>query len=142
MSNFEKIYKQAARGAESKSKGSVSPRLEPLLKDSYDNLIRTPADFVAIKDSLVTLFSFLTSPEGRTDANCWATDLFFSIDDDWEKPWADLPDAFVDVLRDAGGCLHDTIRYPEIARNFDSTPEQLLQRTKGLNVEQKCGDSP
>jgi len=33
-----------------------------------------------------------------------------------------------DVLRDMSTALHDSIEAPDVARNFDSTPEQLLIR--------------
>jgi len=36
---------------------------------------------------------------------------------------------------DLGGALHDTITDPEIARNFESLPEQLLERVKQWKPE-------
>jgi hypothetical protein len=33
-----------------------------------------------------------------------------------------------------GGALHDTVQYPDIARNFEATPEQLLQPAEAANV--------
>jgi hypothetical protein len=33
-----------------------------------------------------------------------------------------------DVLRDMASALHDTVSAPEVAKNFESTPEQLLNR--------------
>jgi len=43
-----------------------------------------------------------------------------------------LPDAYVNILADMSGALHDTISAPEIAANFESTPEQLLARVRAL----------
>jgi hypothetical protein len=42
-----------------------------------------------------------------------------------------------EVLSDMGGALHDTVSNPEIAENFDSTPELLLDRLrlKGTSPE-------
>jgi hypothetical protein len=57
------------------------------------------------------------------------------LDDDWERPWGDrLPDDFQDVLADMAGALHDTVSAPEVASNFDSTPEQLLGRAEKLRT--------
>ena len=82
--------------------------------------------------SIVTdLLKFLTSRRGRTDSNMRFVDYGLSNDDDvWERielVEADDP-ILADVVRDMAGALHDTVKAPTIARNFDSTPEQLLAR--------------
>ena len=86
-------------------------------------------DSVALKRSLVDLLVFL-SGEGRSNANCWATDLFFAQSEEWERDWAEqnLPEGLRDVLAMMGEALHDTIQAPEIAKNFGCLPEQLLER--------------
>jgi len=43
-----------------------------------------------------------------------------------------LPQAYVDILADMAGALHDTITAPDIAANFESTPEQLLETARRL----------
>jgi hypothetical protein len=43
-----------------------------------------------------------------------------------------LPEPFVDILNDMGSALHDTVSAPLIAANFQSTPEQLLERARRL----------
>jgi hypothetical protein len=43
-----------------------------------------------------------------------------------------LPEPFVDILADMGSALHDTVSAPLIAANFQSTPEQLLERARRL----------
>ena len=134
MSNFDKIYERLLSSALSNNRGEISPRLEPLLRRFYEEAIRRPADLRTIKVSLVDIFTFLTTPEGRTDANCWAVDNFVCIDDHWERDLSDLPQSFVDVIADVGGALHDTISSPNIARNFDATPEQLLERAQKLRA--------
>jgi hypothetical protein len=78
--------------------------------------------------------SFLSKPENCTNENCHAVDLFFCIEDHWNKRWGNLPQDYQQVLDDIGRCLHDTVSSPEIAKNFDSTPEQLLKRIEKLNV--------
>jgi hypothetical protein len=82
--------------------------------------------------SIVTdLLMFLASRRGRTDSNVRYIDYGLSNDDDvWDR--VELLEAkdpiLADVIRDMAGALHDTVKAPNIARNFDSTPEQLLAR--------------
>jgi hypothetical protein len=76
----------------------------------------------------------LASPEGRSNANCSATDNFFLLREGWETDWDHLPGSFGDILGDMGAALHDTVEAPEIARNFESTPEQLLERIQAIKV--------
>jgi hypothetical protein len=108
--------------------GGVSPQLAPLLREVYAQVQREPADLPALYDALDALLRFLTSPAGRTHANCVATDSFFMNNDRWERDWGDLPEPYQDLLGLLGDALHDTIAAPEIAENFDNTPEQLLAR--------------
>jgi hypothetical protein len=112
---------------------SVSPELRPLLHGIYSSILSTPTDLGGLKRNLEKLLEYLVD-EGRTTANCWATDMFFMLSDGWERDWADqnLPDDFHDVLSLMGQALHDTVRSPEIASNFDCLPEQLLGRVKSL----------
>lgn len=71
---------------------------------------------------------------GRSNANCWATDLFFARGENWETDWAerDLPESIHDVLAMMGEALHDTVQAPDIARNFGCLPEQLFERVRQL----------
>ena len=78
---------------------------------------------------MIALLEFLSSPAGRTDANCRSVDGFFFHDDTWTA--AELPDVYHDVIAHMDA-LHDTITAPEVAQNFDSTPEQLLARARSL----------
>jgi len=80
---------------------------------------------------MIALLSFLTTPQGRTDANVKTVDFFVCVHD-WEKDWSELPQPFVDIISDMGGALHDTVDATDIAMEFESTPEQLLQRIKRL----------
>jgi hypothetical protein len=74
------------------------------------------------------------SPEGRTNANCCATDHFFLLREGWETDWEHLPDSFGDIVGDIGGSLHDTVIAPKIANDFQSTPEQLLERLQAIKA--------
>jgi hypothetical protein len=112
----------------------VSSELHPLLRQIYSDVVATPADLPALKNGLTHLLEYL-SGAGKTNANCWAVDLFFCLSEGWERDWTEqnLPDDFHDVLSLMGQALHDTVRTPQIAENFDCLPEQLLERVRRLN---------
>jgi hypothetical protein len=111
----------------------VSNRLRPLLEAVYQQVLAEPIDLATLKKSLVELLTFMGG-EGRSNANCWAADLFFAHSRDWERDWAEvnLPESFHDVLAMMGEALHDTVHAPEIARDFGCLPEQLLERVRNL----------
>src|SRR6266851_4047698 len=95
----------------------------------YSEVLAAPADLPALKESLTALLEYL-SGQGRTNANCWAVDMFFCLSKGWESDWTEqhLPGDFHDVLALMGEALHDTVRTPKIAENFDCLPEQLIAR--------------
>jgi len=126
MTNFHEGYLRF-------SVNGVSKELKLLLSVVYNQIHSSPIDLLLLKESLISLISFLCQPEHRTNKNCLAVDQFFAIDDHWNARWSNLPEEFQNVLDDIGGCLHDTVSHPDIAENFESTPEQLLQRIKQLN---------
>lgn len=130
MAGFDRAW-TAVAGA--RNGEQVSSRLRPLLQAVYQNSLAEPLDSTALKRSLEDLLVFL-SGEGRSNANCWATDLFFARGEEWDTDWADrnLPENFHNVLAMMGEALHDTVQAPEIARNFGCLPEQLLERVKQL----------
>jgi hypothetical protein len=103
--------------------------LQPLVDRLNAELKKKPLDLRAIKAALITLLEFLTSPAGRTDANCRAVDGFFFHDDTWVG--AALPGAYHDVFAHMDAS-HDTVTAAHIAQNFDSAPEQLLARARDL----------
>lgn len=113
---------------------AVSPELAPLLASVYEEVQRQPVSLATIKAALHQLLEYLASSAGRTNANCVAADSFFMHNDRWERDWDHLPDDFQDVFGDLAGALHDSVSSPAIAENFDSTPEQLLQRVLQLSV--------
>jgi hypothetical protein len=110
----------------------VSPELAPMLRAVYAEIQRTVPDFDALTRELRRLLEYLASPHGRTNANCVAADSFFMHNDAWERAWEHLPEPYQDLLGDLGGALHDTVSAPEIAENFDSTPEQLLAQLEQI----------
>jgi hypothetical protein len=116
----------------------ISPELQPLLDVARNEIGRESPDLKLTRSALEHIFEFLCSTEGRTHANCVATNMFFLLPERWPcvppPGWEHLPEEYALILDDAAGCLHDTIEAPEIAHNFESTPEQLLQRTRALLV--------
>jgi hypothetical protein len=132
MPGFEDAWSAVA---ESHHGEPVSPELRPLLHGVYSSVSATPLDLIELKRSLEKLLEFLAEA-GRTNANCWAADMFFCLCEGWERDWADqsLPDEFHDVFSRMGQALHDTVRSPHIAGNFDCLPEQILDRVKSLQT--------
>jgi hypothetical protein len=106
----------------------VSPELRPLLLAVYQALHSRPVNLKQLRATLQRLLTFLASPAGRTNANCWAADLFFCLGEGWGIEGWDVPAAYGDILGDMAQCLHDTVQSPAIAEEFESTPEQLLAR--------------
>lgn len=121
MSTFEQLYVPAS---------DVDDALRPLLRQLHDELQRTPAELSQLRAAIIAVLEFLASPLGHTDANCRAVDSFLMRDETWDGDR--LPQPYVDVLADMAGALHDTISAPDIAANFESTPEQLLERARLL----------
>lgn len=113
----------------------VSPLLEPYLLAVYGEVQRVQPQLANLYDSLRGLLIFLSSPRGRTHANCVATDSFFMLPAEWERDWAHLPESVQDFLGDLGGALHDTISAPEIAENFAATPEAMLARLSQVEID-------
>ena len=54
--------------------------------------------------------------------------------DRWGRSWEHLPDSYQDLFGDLGGALHDTVSHPNVAKNFGSTPEQLLARLQQVET--------
>lgn len=121
MKTFEQFYRPAA---------DVDGALRPLVERLHGCLTIRPVDSPALKAAMICVLAFLASPQGRTDANCRAVDYFFAQDEAWDAD--QLPEPFVDILADMSSALHDTVSAPLIAANFQSTPEQLLERTRRL----------
>ena len=131
MKGFEQVWSSVAitRGGE-----EALPDLKPLVLSVHNEVTTSPVNLPALKSSLVKLLQYL-SGEGRTNANCLATDLFF-CSDDLEHVWSeqDLPEDFHAVLAMMGEALHDTVASPDIARNFGCLPEQLLECAERLET--------
>jgi hypothetical protein len=68
----------------------------------------------------------------NTHENCVLVDGYVQLDilseAGIERRVSQLPAALGSIIVDMGMCLHDTHSAPELARNFESTPEQLRER--------------
>src|SRR4051794_32246165 len=89
--------------------------LQPLMQSVRAAVFASPLDLSAVRASLIALFEYLRSSTGRTDANCWAVDHFFTVDD--HLPLERLPNSLQDVFAHMDA-LHDTITAPQVAENF------------------------
>lgn len=115
---FEELWKVAVRYRH------VSRELEPLLRALHDSF----SEAGATQEALEHLLAFLAGP-GRTDANCTTTYYFTS---NTEPLWQHLPPGLRAILDDMSGTLQDSIHAENIARTFEATPEQLLDRVKKI----------
>ena len=132
MSGFEEAWAAVNKPHDGED---VTPRLQTLLSDTYREILAYPKDYVALKAVLLNLLAFLAG-EGRTNANCWAVDLFFALSQGWEADWTDqrLPEEFHEVLCKMGEALHDTVLAKHIAEDFGCLPEQLLSDVNRIRV--------
>jgi hypothetical protein len=132
MPSFDQAWAAVALPREGEP---VSHELRPLLRAVYTQILSEPVNGIELKRSLKDLLLFLAG-EGRTNANCWAVDLFFSLGQGWERDWAEqaLPEDFREVLATMGTALHDTVKAPDIANNLGCLPEQLLEDVKRITA--------
>lgn len=112
MTTFDEMFRTAVRFRR------VSRELEPLLRDVHANV----SDVAALE----RLLAFLAG-EGRTDANCDVVHHFLGA---MENAWTSLDEPLRGIYDDMSGTLHETIYRPDIARTFESLPEQLLVRLR------------
>jgi hypothetical protein len=82
--------------------------------------------------ALLDLLLWLNNPVNNTNKTCRRIDIFVVINILTDKKWENLPEDIKDILFDMGGTLHDAHSNPEIAKNFESLPEQLLYRAQKL----------
>jgi len=109
-------------------------RVINLAEAVYQEAIQSNPNMSQLRARLIDLLSFLCSPEGRTDENCRIVDSYFCTKDGWSSCIEHLPTEVYEILFDIGGTLHDTFQSRDIAANFQSLPEQLLERAKKLKT--------
>lgn len=120
MSDFGTLWRSSVRFRR------ASRELEPLLHAVYDAF---GGDDEVLATAVERVLVFLTTAAGRTDANCDVTDHFISAT---EELWT--ASSLRPILDDMGGTLHDAIHAPNIARTFEATPEQLLERLRARHT--------
>jgi hypothetical protein len=110
------------------------PKTSRLVEAVRSATATQPVDLIEVTRALDALLGYLTTPAGRTHSNCRDVDSYFSDHEEWID--AGLPNGIHGILADMASILHDTCSSPEIAENFDSTPEQLLNRLRKFQSEQ------
>jgi hypothetical protein len=120
MTGFEDLWRSSVRYRH------ASRELQALLADVYGAF----AEAALLRAALERLLEFLASAPGRTDANCSTTYYFMTNS---EPHWRAAPPALRAILDDMSGTLQDSIHAPAIARTFEATPEQLLERVRALD---------
>lgn len=91
------------------------------------------ASELGVKSALEDLLVWLNDTANNTDENCRKVDTFVATGISIEAR-VKLSPQVQDLLFDVGGQLHDTHSAPSVARNFESTPEQLLARVRALHA--------
>jgi len=93
------------------------------------------------KDRILSLIEellvWLNQPENNTDNNCKKIDYFVTKNIITNKLIENLWGDVQAILLDIGGALHDTHTSPEIAENFESTPQKLLERVQKISNNKK-----
>lgn len=134
MKDFSALYADTIRHIKKEPHESyVSDELMPLMEQFYLARIRNPVDLIELRQTLLNLLAFLSSPRGRTTPNLRTVDLFIALGD-WGVELPEVPDSFCEIIADLGAALHDSINSPHFALEYESTPEQLLERVKKLEV--------
>lgn len=105
--------------------------LEQLLQALKAEYFRQPIDEVGVLRAMEGVLVFLAKPENNTDANCKRADLFIFFELESVRPiyGPETPEELGRILWDMMG-LHDTHTAPDVAENFQATPEILLARTR------------
>lgn len=123
MTDFDTLWRSAVRFRH------ASRELQPLLHAVHDAL--QAGELAPLRTALEQLLVFLTGDAGRTDANCSTVFNFFN---ETEELWRPLREDIRAICDDMSGTLHDAIYAPDIARTFESLPEQLLERVRRIVV--------
>lgn len=110
LTSFEEVYNNIFQhtlldfGDHQEKK--VSPELKPLLQKFYQEIKLNPPDLQKLKQALQDIFVFLTSANGRTNANCVTVDIFLSdTADEWRPDISQLPQKFRGVLDESPFCI-------------------------------------
>lgn len=100
--------------------------LDNLLNELLTVCKKSDISRMEIIESIKNLLEWLF--ENNTDENCKKIDAFVFEELIHKEFEQNLPKDLYEILWDMGGSLHDTHSAPKVAKNFYSTPEQLLER--------------
>jgi hypothetical protein len=98
-----------------------------------------PASLAELRASLIALAEFLTTPAGRTHANCVTVARLLDRVEGWRRVnrnrarWQYLPEEYQDLLG-CFGSVQMTIADPDMAELMETTPEQLLTAARALEA--------
>jgi hypothetical protein len=110
----------------------TSSEIDKLTENVRQLLNEKSTNLGKLQSALEQLLTFLTTSVGRTDANCRTVDSFFMLHAENGFSWDHLPEELQAILDDMSMQLHDTVSSPQVAENFESTPEQLLARLRRI----------
>jgi hypothetical protein len=106
----------------------------------YRDIVSRPYNPEGVAASLEDLLEFLSSERGRTDKNCRAVDIFFCLQEGWERGWEDDPVELAESSRTlAVRCMIRSItltlpRTSNRRRNSCSLVYTVIVRSQPCNV--------
>jgi hypothetical protein len=106
--------------------------LNQLLDQLKDKTLSPNFSKVQVFSILEQILEWLNDPLNNTDDNCKKIDYFVAYKIVPQKEIELIPDDIREILFDLGAALSDTHTAPEVAENFESTPDQLLKRVRKL----------
>jgi len=84
-----------------------------------------------IKSAIAAILLWLNDSDNNTDENCRRISIFI-VTQVSNNVYERLPQDIQEVLFDMGAALYDTHTATQVAENFSSTPQQLLDRIKKM----------
>lgn len=106
--------------------------LDTIMCDAYDALNPHNYDERLLAFQLVILLSYLKYASGKDTQDFHRVGRYFLLKSNWKYDWNHTSPEMAEILDDIAGTLHDSVDSPEIAENFESTPDQLLNRLRVL----------
>jgi len=106
--------------------------LDMMLERLRIECTRSQTSRTNILSAITNLLEWLNQPENNNDLNCKQVDNYIANKVIANRSYETLPSDIKNILFDMGGALNDTHTFPEIATNFESTPQQLLERLRNM----------
>ena len=111
----------------------VSDKLTGMMNEFKTVCGSAPRDTTQVVKCCKKILDYLCIPGNNTNKNCRYVDYFVCIDME-SVDFSYLPIKLQEIIQDMGSALHDTHTFPDIAKNFESTPEQLLSRLQKIQL--------